>query len=214
MPKCCSQSHAKVASAHVQIREHGHAHDNAKRRKACSYCKERPRENGYYCWHCLGEMEKRRARSTLRDPLPVKPRKKQHAGTAKSRASLLLSGAKRRSKDRSLLCTLTKSWVRAKVEAGCCELTRVAFDFSSPAGTRVNPYAPSIDRIDPKLGYTPDNCRVVCTWVNIAMNEHGAETFRTFALSFLKQTDPGLFVLPRKSRVKNFLPAQYELLLG
>jgi len=31
----------------------------------------------------------------------------------------------------------------------------------------MNPYAPSIDRIDPSLGYVPDNCRIVCQRYNL-----------------------------------------------
>lgn len=41
-----------------------------------------------------------------------------------------------------------------------------------------HPLAPSIDRIDPRKGYTPDNVRVVCCWVNLAKHTLDDKTFR------------------------------------
>ncbi len=35
------------------------------------------------------------------------------------------------------------------------------------------PFVPSLDRKTPALGYTEDNCRVVCLIVNEAMNRWG-----------------------------------------
>lgn len=37
------------------------------------------------------------------------------------------------------------------------------------------PLAPSIDRIDSSLGYTRQNCRIVCAAVNYAMNVWGED---------------------------------------
>lgn len=38
-----------------------------------------------------------------------------------------------------------------------------------------NPFSPSLDRITPALGYVAGNVRIVCTMVNLAMNEWGLE---------------------------------------
>ena len=34
-----------------------------------------------------------------------------------------------------------------------------------------SPWSPSIDRIDPRFGYTPGNCRIVCWLYNAAKSE-------------------------------------------
>jgi hypothetical protein len=41
-------------------------------------------------------------------------------------------------------------------------------------GKAKRPYAPNLDRIDPRHGYEPDNVRVVCAIVNFAMNAWAA----------------------------------------
>ena len=57
-----------------------------------------------------------------------------------------------------------------------CEVTGIAFDRThKPAGSTKRPYCASIDRIDNTLGYTPTNCRLVCTMVNVALGEWGIE---------------------------------------
>lgn len=38
-----------------------------------------------------------------------------------------------------------------------------------------DPWAPSIDRIENRQGYTLDNCRVVCLAANLAMSDWGAD---------------------------------------
>ena len=40
---------------------------------------------------------------------------------------------------------------------------------------RFHPYAPSLDRIDPKRGYTPDNVRLVVFAINTMLLDWGAD---------------------------------------
>ena len=42
-----------------------------------------------------------------------------------------------------------------------------------------DPWAPSIDRIDPEQGYTPENCQLVCYAVNTAKNQFSMEVLLT-----------------------------------
>jgi hypothetical protein len=50
---------------------------------------------------------------------------------------------------------------------------------------KTNPFAPSIDRINPSIGYTKDNIRLVCASVNFALNEFGEDIFRKICKAYL-----------------------------
>lgn len=60
---------------------------------------------------------------------------------------------------------------------GRCELSGVPFSGETVAGTVKRPFIPSIDRIKPKEAYTPENVRLVCWAVNLALGEWGDEVF-------------------------------------
>lgn len=63
-------------------------------------------------------------------------------------------------------------WRRAD---GRCEVTGLPFRLAAAQRGSRRPYAPSLDRTDSSLPYSVENCRLVCTAVNIAMNEWGTE---------------------------------------
>jgi len=56
---------------------------------------------------------------------------------------------------------------------GRCAVTGVQMDMVSPNTVARVPLAPSLDRIDSRRGYVPDNVRLVCMVVNLAMSEWG-----------------------------------------
>lgn len=57
-----------------------------------------------------------------------------------------------------------------------CNLTGIVFSLDPPKnGQHNNPYSPSIDRIDPKKGYTKDNVRLILSCVNFALSEFGLD---------------------------------------
>lgn len=56
---------------------------------------------------------------------------------------------------------------------GRCAVTNMKFSMQAEKGKVKRPWAPSIDRLDVARGYEYDNCRLVCTAVNLAMNEWG-----------------------------------------
>lgn len=62
-----------------------------------------------------------------------------------------------------------------KLADGRCQVTKIPFEFRFTEDERRRPWAPSLDRIDPRKGYTLENCRLVCVAVNIAMNDWGVE---------------------------------------
>jgi hypothetical protein len=80
--------------------------------------------------------------------------------TITGRLKLLLSPIERKK--------LSMEWASQKFEAGCA-LTGLPFSLEADIDScRVNPEAPSIDRIDPAKGYTEDNCRLIHHWINAA----------------------------------------------
>lgn len=59
--------------------------------------------------------------------------------------------------------------IQYRIDLGRCEMTGLPFDLDDPMSS------PSLDRIDPNLGYTTSNIRVVLSMVNIMMNRWGPE---------------------------------------
>lgn len=69
---------------------------------------------------------------------------------------------------------------------GCCALTGMKFSLEKSDGkSRCNPYVPSIDRIDSKLGYTKDNVRLVCWAINIALADWGESVVWNLAIGYV-----------------------------
>jgi len=57
-----------------------------------------------------------------------------------------------------------------------CAVSGIAFARERDPETRRDPWAPSIDRIDARHGYTAGNVRVVCYAANLAMSNWGYDT--------------------------------------
>jgi len=81
----------------------------------------------------------------------------------KRRHTIILSSIKQRVKRKKLDFDLDKEWIKDKIDNSICEMTRLPFDLENFN----SPYGPSVDRIDPKKGYTKDNCRMVLTIMNL-----------------------------------------------
>ena len=63
-----------------------------------------------------------------------------------------------------------------------CAVTGMPFSLALlPTSTR-RPFSPSLDRIDSSKGYSRDNCRLVCTCVNFAMQEWGDDIVKRMAV--------------------------------
>lgn len=92
-------------------------------------------------------------------------------GSVRGRAFMLL----RRAMASPDGCTLTVEDVIRGIERGFCPATGIRFDLTHNhqriLGRTRNPYAPSLDRIDPRCGYTPENTRVVIWQYNAMKGE-------------------------------------------
>lgn len=86
-----------------------------------------------------------------------------------------------RARRNGLEFSLTKEWLRAKLEPGVCEVTGLPFVFDMGKPGEFLPFSPSIDRKDSSKGYTLENCRVVCLVFNYACHTWGDEVVMKMA---------------------------------
>jgi hypothetical protein len=85
-------------------------------------------------------------------------------------AYAMWNGARGRAKRLGIEFTLSRELVERGVLSGKCEVTGLEFDHSL-RNKRTGPFAPSIDRKNPKVGYTDDNCQIVCWLYNRAKGD-------------------------------------------
>ena len=145
--------------------------------KKCSLCRRRKPLNEFYrskggiggregqCKSCANK----RMRAAGHFDYDKKKRDKKTA-TIPGRASDLHKSIKYRAKRRGVECTLTRQWFIERLEAGACEATGVPLQLSGGKikGRFIHPFSPSVDRILPGGGYTPENCRLVIRSFNVA----------------------------------------------
>jgi hypothetical protein len=110
--------------------------------------------------------------------------------TTKGRAAYLLHNAHERAKKAGLECTLTRDWIKAKLETGICEVTGLPFEFKVGGGKghRDNAFSPSLDRINQKQGYYPENVRVTCWIYNRARGASSDGDFDRMISALLKKS--------------------------
>jgi len=77
-------------------------------------------------------------------------------------------------------------------QRGCCAVSGTSFnDERFDHGLVKHPFAPSLDRIDSRAGYTSENVRLVCTCANFGMGQWGEEVLRRVAVGMLtKEASP------------------------
>lgn len=68
---------------------------------------------------------------------------------------------------------------------GRCEVTGLAFSDAAAGKRQKRPFFHSLDRRDSTSGYTPDNIRVVCFAVNMAMSNWGEHVFEQLAAGYV-----------------------------
>jgi len=98
----------------------------------------------------------------------------------KGRAGNIYRAARRRALAKGIYFSLSVSRIERALVLGVCERTGVEFDLSRPEGVSRNPYAASIDRIDPFLGYTDENVQIVVSMYNLGKSQFSDAEFITF----------------------------------
>jgi hypothetical protein len=92
------------------------------------------------------------------------------------RLSKLMAMAKNRAKTKGLEFNLSLDYLMDLWD-GHCALSGIELELNRSDKGKVNPYAPSLDRIVPELGYTMGNVRIVCYQMNVALSEFGLDQF-------------------------------------
>ena len=96
----------------------------------------------------------------------------------KWRLKKLIAMAKNRAQEKNLPFNLTHEYLIGLWDGmdGICPISKRELDLN-PYGEKgqVNPNAPSIDRINPKLGYVQGNVRIVIYHINVALSEFGLD---------------------------------------
>lgn len=101
----------------------------------------------------------------------------------------VLAQVRKNAAARGLEVALTRTEVVALLARadGACEVTGLPFSAEKDDGMRMRPWFPSVDRIDGSGGYTFNNCRIVCAYANLALNEFGPEMFARLARAFMRK---------------------------
>jgi len=90
-----------------------------------------------------------------------------------------VSGAKQRARERGLPFDIDIDWVLSKVEQQDlrCSLTGIPFLSEHNTSSYRHPFAPSLDRIEPKSGYTRENVRIIVFAMNVMLMDWGHTIF-------------------------------------
>lgn len=97
----------------------------------------------------------------------------------------------KRAKKKHIKFNLDIQWVSEKLSKGICEATGIEFKLK-PSDTSVNPYYPSIDRIDSSLDYTKDNCQLVVVGFNNLKHTNKIEEVKMFCKGFVKYMEENI----------------------
>lgn len=106
-------------------------------------------------------------------------------------AAALTARTRWRARSRGVPFMLTAPYVyglMARAEFRC-SVSGIAFAKPERKALEREPWAPSIDRIDPRAGYMPDNVRMVALAANYAMNQWGYDVLLRLSLAVARNSE-------------------------
>ena len=121
------------------------------------------------------------------DYMKTQYRKQKENNPIAHRVRRLLNTTKKAAKKKNFEHSIDKQWCLDKL-SGVCEATGLPFDLSVE-GTykKMNPFAPSVDRINNSIGYTKDNCQMVVWIYNCSKNDFTEEDLYRMCKAFVKK---------------------------
>lgn len=161
--------------------------------KKCAVCEvtkdysafHRNRSKGGYaswCKECrLIHDRKHKTDNRVKD-LFEKSYKKRHENP-NTRAKYIFNNAKRRALDRNETFSVTLIRIQFAIMLGECERTGIKFCLKLPYdGMKTNPFAPSIDKIDPNKSYSDSNIQIVLWCYNMGKQQLNRDEYEDFIL--------------------------------
>lgn len=138
----------------------------------------------YYADNKEAIRTKQRARAAIPENREKKreQNKRYLLGSVLARRQQLVAQARYRAKVAGLPCTISAKTLHWPA---ICPALGIAIDYSPKARSTRREASPSIDRIDPRLGYTQDNAIVISWRANRIKNDATAEELELIA-SFLR----------------------------
>jgi hypothetical protein len=103
------------------------------------------------------------------------------------KGSRLLSLSRYRAKRKGLEHDIDREWVLEKLRAGHCEFSGLPFSYDPHPVHRVNPFSPSIHRLNSSGGYSKENSSLVCAGVNTAINTCSTQEYLLMCMAVLKR---------------------------
>ncbi len=111
-------------------------------------------------------------KGTTKEEYYQKNKEKRKLNRINNRAKFMIRQIKQRAKLKNLEFDLDENWVNKKLNKGTCDLTNLKFDLQKPKkGYYANTHLPSIDRKNPKKGYTKRNSQIILWCINQAKSE-------------------------------------------
>ena len=110
-----------------------------------------------------------------------------------ARFDYLMKTRRSNAREKSLEFTIDIHFLAALYmkQNGRCALTDLPFDMKFSEDYRSAAFGPSIDRIDSRKGYTPDNVQIVCFIVNMAKSEYDQTAFDQMCRARVEQLNRG-----------------------
>lgn len=127
------------------------------------------------CNQQIANKEKRNTLNTVRCDKGIF---RKHTALSKHIYDMLCSAATRARKQ-NVPFDLTLDYLLElhEMQHGVCAVTGLLMNVASEKIGRSRPFAPSLDRIEPRQGYMKGNVRFVCWAVNMALSQWGEEQF-------------------------------------
>lgn len=120
------------------------------------------------CSKCAGKIHKEKKWGIYREGYYSSLMK-----SLRGRVTVMHASIAHRARCNKVRYELTREWYEIRLAQGICEVTGIPFQLEKMAddARRTNAYSPSVDRIDPKLGYTPQNSRMTILAFNMLKSD-------------------------------------------
>lgn len=150
--------------------------ENGKTRQPCIECVKKNRNKK--CVDC----------ETLFTPLGRKANRCEKCYPFFRQATTLYFSSKYRATKYNIPFDLDIDWIKNKLKDNCPK-TGYAFDIMTKGKnfSSRSPLGPSLDKIDPNLGYTKDNTQLVCWWYNVTKQRFLDEEVLELCKAVVKQ---------------------------